>query len=132
METDLSLNGHNLIGSVHRINGILETKNGNKFLLNACDEIIMNQNDKILNIKLMYVKNKRQYTAISLKMIFLTPLPIPILYTPTKLSMNFNSTETTKIQTINVDHLVVNNCSMSIEINSVAKDEKFLMSLEYI
>ena len=32
METDLSLNGHRLPGSVHYINGILNTKNGNTFL----------------------------------------------------------------------------------------------------
>ena len=37
METDLSLNGHRLRGSVHYINGILNTKNGNIFLLNGCD-----------------------------------------------------------------------------------------------
>ena len=44
MQTDLSLNGHNLSGSIHRINGIVNTKNGFRFLLNGCDEIIMNQN----------------------------------------------------------------------------------------
>ena len=44
MQTDLSLNGHNLSGSVHHINGFLNTKNGFRFLLNGCDEIIMNQN----------------------------------------------------------------------------------------
>ena len=45
METDLSLNGHNLSGSVHRINGFVDTKQGFRFLLNGCDEIIMNQNN---------------------------------------------------------------------------------------
>ena len=32
MQTDLSLNGHRLRGSVHYINGILNTKNGNIFI----------------------------------------------------------------------------------------------------
>ena len=68
MQTDLSLNGHRLRGSIHRINGILNTKNGNKFLLNGCDEIIMNQDDEILNIKVMYINDKRQYTPISFQM----------------------------------------------------------------
>ena len=45
MQTDLSLNGHNLSGSVHRINGFVDTKQGFRFLLNGCDEIIMNQNN---------------------------------------------------------------------------------------
>ena len=58
MQTDLSLNRHHLIGSVHRINGILNTKNGNTFLLNGCDEIIMNQSEHILYIKVTY-KNRK-------------------------------------------------------------------------
>ena len=45
MQTDLSLNGHNLCGSIHRINGFVDTKQGFRFLLNGCDEIIMNQNN---------------------------------------------------------------------------------------
>ena len=45
MQTDLSLNGHNLSGSIHRINGFVDTKQGFRFLLNGCDEIIMNQNN---------------------------------------------------------------------------------------
>ena len=32
MQTDLSLNGHNLSGSVHYIHGLLDIKNGSKFL----------------------------------------------------------------------------------------------------
>ena len=43
METDLSLNGHNLSGSVHRINGYVNTKNSFRFLLNGCNEIIVDQ-----------------------------------------------------------------------------------------
>ena len=45
MQTDLSLNRHNLSGSIHRINGFVDTKQGFRFLLNGCDEIIMNQNN---------------------------------------------------------------------------------------
>ena len=59
MQTDLSLNGHNLSGSVHRINGFVDTKQGFRFLLNGCDEIIMNQNNLKNKIKLIYSSQKR-------------------------------------------------------------------------
>ena len=39
MQTDLSLNGHNLSGSVHYIHGYLNTKNGYAFLLNGLDKL---------------------------------------------------------------------------------------------
>ena len=48
MQTDLSLNGHRLRGSVHYINGILNTNNGNTFLLNGCDKIIIPNYSHIL------------------------------------------------------------------------------------
>ena len=67
MQTDLSLNGHRLRGSVHYINGILNTKNGNTFLLNGCDKIIIPNHSHILTIKVLYFNLKRQYTPISLK-----------------------------------------------------------------
>ena len=58
MQTDLSLNGHILNGSIQRINGILNTKNGFRFLLNGCDEIIMNQGNFLTKIKVMYSNQK--------------------------------------------------------------------------
>ena len=58
METDLSLNGHRLRGSVHYINGILNTKNGNTFLLNGCDKIIIPNHSHILTITVLYFKVK--------------------------------------------------------------------------
>ena len=67
VQTDLSLNGHRLRGSVHYINGILNTTNGNTFLLNGCDKIIIPNHSHILTIKVLYFKLKSQYTPISLK-----------------------------------------------------------------
>ena len=67
MQTDLSLNGHRLRDSVHYINGILNTNNGNTFLLNGCDKIIIPNHSHILTIKVLYFKLKIQYTPISLK-----------------------------------------------------------------
>ena len=67
MQTDLSLNKHRLRDSVHYINGILNTNNGNTFLLNGCDKIIIPNHNHILTIKVLYFNLKSQYTAISLK-----------------------------------------------------------------
>ena len=67
MQTDLSLNGHRLRGSVHYINGILNTNNGNTFLLNGYDKIIIPNQGHILTTKVLYFKLKSQYTPISLK-----------------------------------------------------------------
>ena len=127
MQTDLSLNNHRLIGSVHRVYGILNTKNGNIFLLNGCDEIIMNKDNHLLNIKVMYTSEKRQYTPISLEITFKNFTSFMMIT-----SQTLNSTETTKTQTININHRLVSCCSMFIKLTSVAKDEKLLMLLEYI
>ena len=131
METDLSLNGHNLKGSVNYIHGFLNTTNSRRFLLNGCEEIIMNPNDKILKIKLMYEKAKRQYTPISLKinMEFKSPFIVGAIVHSVKI---FNSTETTKNQTININYVLKNCCSFYIELNSDSKNEKIIMLLEYI
>ena len=60
MQTDLSLNGHRVRGFVHYINGILNTTNGNTFLLNGCDKIIIPNHSHISNIKVLYFKHKDQ------------------------------------------------------------------------
>ena len=67
IQTDLSLNGHRLRGSVHYLNGNLNTKNENIFLLNGCDKIIIPNHSHILTIKVLYLKLKSHYTPISLK-----------------------------------------------------------------
>ena len=89
METDLSLNGHCLRGSVHYINGILNTKNGNTFLLNGCDKIIIPDHSRILTIKVLYLKLKDQYTPIPLKVKHSFLL---------NQSITYNSTQTTQLQ----------------------------------
>ena len=64
-------------------------------------KIIMNPNDKILKIKLMYEKTKRQYTPISLKIYMEFKSPFIVGATAHSIEI-FNSTETTKNQTINI------------------------------
>ena len=130
MQTDLSLNRHKLNNSVYYIHGFLNTNNGTKFLLNGCEEIIMNQNDKILKIKVMYMKNKRQYTPISLQMHLSFQNPSFINLDGSSVEI-FNSTETTKTQTININHIFKSCCSIYFGLNLLMKDEKLLMLIEY-
>ena len=121
METDLSLNGHRLSGSIHYINGILNTKNGNTFLLNGCDKIIIPNHSHILTITVLYFKVKRRYTPISLKVKHSDHLTQSITYT---------STKATKSQTININ-LVLAFGHLAVELGSVVKNAELLMLIEY-
>ena len=121
METDLSLNGHNLSGSVHYINGILNTKNGNTFLLNGCDKIIIPNHSHILTITVLYFKLKRRYTPISLKIKHSDHLTQSITYT---------STQSTKSQTININ-LVLAFGHLAVELASIIKNVELLLLIEY-
>ena len=121
METDLSLNGHNLRGSVHYINGILNTKNGNTFLLNGCDKIIIPNHSHILTITVLYFKLKRRYTPISLKIKHSDHLTQSITYT---------STQSTKSQTININ-LVLAFGHLAVELASIIKNVELLLLIEY-
>ena len=121
METDLSLNGHNLSGSVHYINGILNTKNGNTFLLNGCDKIIIPNHSHILTITVLYFKVKRRYTPISLKIKHSDHLTQSITYT---------STQSTKSQTISIN-LILAFGHLAVELASVIKNVELLLLIEY-
>ena len=121
METDLSLNEHRLRGSVHYINRILNTKNGNTFLLNGCDKIIIPNHSHILTITVLYFKVKRRYTPISLKIKHSDHLTQSITYT---------STQSTKSQTININ-LVLAFGHLAVELGSVIKNVELLLLIEY-
>ena len=121
METDLSLNGHRLRGSVHYINGILNKKNGNTFLLNGCDKIIIPNHSHILTITVLYFKIKSKYKPISLKIKHSDHLTQSITYT---------STQSTRSQTININ-LVLAFGNLAVELGSVVKNQELLMSIEY-
>ena len=121
METDLSLNGHNLSGSIHYINGYLNTKNGNTFLLNGCDKIIIPNHSHILTITVLYFKVKSKYKPISLKIKHSDHLTQSITYT---------STQSTKSQTININ-LVLAFGHLAVELGSVVKNQELLMLIEY-
>ena len=121
MQTDLSLNGYKLSGSVHYINGILNTKNGNTFLLNGCDKIIIPNHSHILTITVLYFKIKSKYKPISLKIKHSDHLTQSITYT---------STQSTRSQTININ-LVLAFGNLAVELGSVVKNQELLMLIEY-
>ena len=121
METDLSLNGHRLRGSVHYIHGYLNTKNGNTVLLNGCDKIIIPNYSHILAITVLYFKVKSQYTPISLKVKHSDHLTQLITYTSTKAS---------RTQTISIN-LILAFGHLAVELGSVVKNEELLLLIEY-
>ena len=121
MQTDLSLNKHRLRDSVHYINGILNTKNGNTFLLNGCDKIIIPNHSHILTIKVLYFNLKSRYTPISLKIKHGFHL---------NQSNTYNSTEPTQLQKISIN-LALGFALMAVELGSVVKDEELLLLIEY-
>ena len=121
MQTDLSLNGHKLSGSVHYIHGYLNTKNGNTFLLNGCDKIIIPNHSHILTITVLYFKLKSKYKPISLKIKHSDHLTQSITYT---------STQSTRSQTININ-LVLAFDHLAVELGSVVKNQELLMLIEY-
>ena len=62
METDLSLNGHNLNGSIHYLYGNLDTKNNETFFsLNGNANVLLPEKSYILNVKMfmaLYIQSK--------------------------------------------------------------------------
>ena len=137
METDLSLNGHHLSGSVHYIHGILDTTQGKKiFSLNGCSQIIMNRGDIIKNIKIMYANNQLSYAPISISITFFSTIAKididsgKLKITPIK--EVYRSTDTSRVQTINVNLKFNYCCSLYIELSSSGINELLLMLLEYI
>ena len=124
METDLSLNGHNLRGSVHYINGYLNTKNGYAFLLNGLDKILFLNNVQIMNIAVFYLKRKNKYPLVNLKIKKHT------------LNLNdsvqlFSSNNSTQLQKININ-LDVSLSYIIVEMNTLLPSgEEFLLLMEY-
>ena len=73
METDLSLNGHNLSGSVHYLHGFLNTKNKKNnqlyFILNGSSQVLIPANSTLLNITILSRKIMGPFPAITLTLI---------------------------------------------------------------
>ena len=123
MQTDLSLNGHRLRGSIHYINGILNTKNRRTFLLNGCDKIIVENHCMISRIKVLYSKSKARYTPITLNKFNDIGL-INILQT-------IDSTQTTQLQIMNFP-LELRSGPLMVQLKSNLKDEELLLLIECV
>ena len=124
METDLSLNGHHLSGSIRYINGYLNTKNGYAFLLNGLDKILFLNDVQIMNITVFYLKRKNKYPLVNLKIKKHT------------LNLNdsiqlFSSNNATQLQKININ-LDVSLSYIIVEMNTLLPlGEEFLLLMEY-
>ena len=124
MQTDLSLNGHNLSGSIHYIHGYLNNKNGCAFLLNGLDKLLFLNDVQIMNITVFHLKQKNKYTLVTLKI--------------KKHTQNFNnsihlfsSNNATRTQKININ-LDVSFCYIIVEMNTLfPSGEEFLLFMEY-
>ena len=120
METDLSLNGHNLSGSVHYLHGSLDTKNNETFFsLNGNANVLLPEKSYILNITVLFRKIRVPFT----------PIPLKIFKSgPAKL---FTSKQSTQKQTIDIN-LELPNGLLMVQLHSQNFiNEKFLMLVKY-
>ena len=120
METDLSLNGHNLSGSVHYLHGSLDTKNNETFFsLNGNANVLLPEKSYILNITVLFRKIRGPFT----------PIPLKIFKSgPAKL---FTSKQSTQKQTIDIN-LELPNGLLMVQLHSQNFiNEKFLMLVKY-
>ena len=122
MQTDLSLNGHNLSGSVHYLYGSLSTKNDNKrFELNGNSHLLIPENSKILNMTVLYGRIMAPFPAISLGVI-VDDFP----------QITFTSTKANKKQKIITD-LNIPKGILSVFLSSPKfQNENFLILIEYL
>ena len=124
METDLSLNGHNLRGSVHYINGYLNTKNGYAFLLNGFDKLLFLNDVQIMNITVFYLKRKNKYPLVKLKIKKHTQNFNDSIHL-------FNSNNATRTQKININ-LNLSFSYLIVELSTLfPPGEEFLLLMEY-
>ena len=121
METDLSLNGHRLRGSIHYLHGSLDTKGGETmFSLNGNSALLIPKKSYILNITVLYRKIRGLFPPIPLK-IFQSGVP----------AKTFTSTQSTQEQTININLEITNGLLMLQLHSSNFKNQKFLVLVKY-
>ena len=119
METDLSLNGHNLNGSVHYLHGFLNTKNDKIIVqINGISQVLIPPNSTILNITILYL-NLGPFPAITLKLV---SGDFPPLF--------FTSKQAVKKQKININVKLPSGV-FSVFLRTPPKDENFLILIEY-
>ena len=124
METDLSLNGHNLSGYVHYFHGFLNTKNKKNnqlyFILNGSSQVLIPANSTLLNITVLFRKIMGPFPAITLTLISSDFPHLPL-----------TSTKAIQKQKININ-LQLPKGIFSVMLSSPnPKNEVFLILIEY-
>ena len=121
MQTDLSLNGHNLNGSVHYLHGSLSTKNDKKrFELNGNSQLLIPENSKIMNMTVLYGKITGPFPAITLGVV-VDDFP----------TLTFASTKAIQKQKININVKTPKGIFSVFLSSPKFKNEDFLILIEY-
>ena len=121
METDLSLNGHNLRGSVHYINGYLNTKNDRTlFELNGNSEILIPANSTLSNATVLFKNTLISFPAITLRV-------LTIGFPPS----SFTSKKAIQKQKIDIDLKLPSGFFKVFLLSPKFKNKEFLILIEY-
>ena len=121
METDLSLNGHNLRGSVHYINGYLNTKNDRTlFELNGNSEILIPANSTLSNATVLFKNTLISFPAITLRV-------LTIGFPPS----SFTSKKAIQKQKIDIDLKLLSGFFKVFLLSPKFKNKEFLILIEY-
>ena len=122
METDLSLNGHNLSGSVHYLYGSLDTKNDKTiFELNNISQILIPANSNLLNATVLFKEVMGPFPAITLRVVTGGFPPL-----------SFTSKNAIKKQKIYINLKIPSGIFSVYLLSPKFKNEKFLILIEYI
>ena len=121
METDLSLNGHHLSGSIHYINGYLNTKNDRTlFELNGNSEILIPANSTLSNATVLFKNTLISFPAITLRV-------LTIGFPPS----SFTSKKAIKKQKIDIDLKLPSGFLKVFLLSPKFKNKEFLIFIEY-
>ena len=121
METDLSLNGHHLSGSIHYINGYLNTKNDKTlFELNGNSEILIPANSTLSNATVLFKNTLISFPAITLRV-------LTIGFSP----LSFTSKKAIKKQKIDIDLKLPSGFLKVFLLSPKFKNKEFLILIEY-
>ena len=121
METDLSLNGHHLSGSIHYINGYLNTKNDRTlFELNGNSEILIPANSTLSNATVLFKNTLISFPAITLRV-------LTIGFPPS----SFTSKKAIKKQKIDIDLKLPSGFLKVFLLSPKFKNKEFLILIEY-
>ena len=121
METDLSLNGHHLSGSIHYIHGYLSTKNDRTlFELNGNSDILIPANSNLLNATVLFKNIMGPFPAITLRVVTSGFPPL-----------SFASKKAIQKQKIDINLKLPSGFFQVFLLSPKFKNKDFLMLIEY-